>query len=110
MKLQIKYAIRKFVKSKYTLDDLVQEVADPEIIPPITKFFTKKNSYIPTFRDDDDKSIKSTVSKIANMTGVSARGGAFHEDFNLGPQPGDKEGENVDDDTSANTRLTGITL
>eukprot|EP00957_Ditylum_brightwellii_P073283 5570155-Ditylum_brightwellii.AAC.1 len=78
MKLQIKYAIRKFVKSKYTLYDLVQEVADPEIIPPITsllsgsksndysrthipgihkalvKFFTKKNSYIPTFRDDND--------------------------------------------------------
>eukprot|EP00957_Ditylum_brightwellii_P183292 13961695-Ditylum_brightwellii.AAC.1 len=44
------------------------------------------------------------------MTGVSDGGGAFHKDFNLGPQPGDKEGENVDEDTSSNTRLTGITL
>eukprot|EP00957_Ditylum_brightwellii_P077921 5922355-Ditylum_brightwellii.AAC.1 len=44
------------------------------------------------------------------MTGVSDGGGAFHEDFNLGPQPGDEEGENVDEDTSANTRLTGIML
>eukprot|EP00957_Ditylum_brightwellii_P108796 8299333-Ditylum_brightwellii.AAC.1 len=45
------------------------------------------------------------------MTGVSA-GGAFHEDFNLGPQPGDETNDEDSDPkeaASVNTKLTGIT-
>eukprot|EP00957_Ditylum_brightwellii_P211961 15366810-Ditylum_brightwellii.AAC.2 len=119
------------------LDDLVENVVDPEIIIPLTNllsgtkskdysrkhipgmhkvftdFFKRKDIYIPPPDEEDDKSVKSSVSEITNMTGVSA-GGAFHEDFVLGHQPGDDEDKESDkanaDDASTNTKMTGVTL
>jgi hypothetical protein len=134
MKNAVKLAIKKFAKTRFTVDDLVADIQDtaislsltnllsgskskdysrdhiPGFYKAFTAFFKEKDIYFPS-TDDDDKSVKTTVSEITTMTGVSA-GGAFHEDFNLGPQPGDETNDEESDPkeaTSVSTKLTGIT-
>eukprot|EP00957_Ditylum_brightwellii_P147140 11204230-Ditylum_brightwellii.AAC.1 len=55
--------------------------------------------------------MKSAVSEITNMTGVSAGDAeSFHKDFYLGPQPGDPMEDNGNKNTSINTAIAGVTL
>eukprot|EP00957_Ditylum_brightwellii_P136455 10406715-Ditylum_brightwellii.AAC.1 len=70
-------------------------------------FFERKDIPIPSSSEDDDQSMKSAVSEITNMTGVSAGDTQFfHKDFFLGPQPGDLTEDNGNENTSINTVIT----
>eukprot|EP00957_Ditylum_brightwellii_P066878 5076036-Ditylum_brightwellii.AAC.1 len=135
MKKQIKYCLKKFSRTRFTVDDLVERAEDPRLIIPIrnllsrtksgnysrdhvpgihkvlVNFFERKDIPIPSLLNDDDQSMKSVVSEITNMTGVSAGGAeSFHKDFHLGHQPGDPIEDNGNENTSINMAITGVTL
>eukprot|EP00957_Ditylum_brightwellii_P073042 5550734-Ditylum_brightwellii.AAC.1 len=83
MKKQIKYCLKTFLRTRFTVDDLVESVEDPKISVPIrnllsgTKsgnysrdhipgihkvmvgFFERKATPIPFPSEDDDQSMKS---------------------------------------------------
>eukprot|EP00957_Ditylum_brightwellii_P204122 15337802-Ditylum_brightwellii.AAC.1 len=137
--MQIKVALKRFAKTRYTIDDLVEKVEDPSVIIPIRDLLsgTKSKSYskktVPGIHKaimnflkrkeiyisldfDDDQLVKSTVSDITTMTGVTAgRAASFDEGFGVIGDPSkistsDASAANNNDDQSAQTHITGVTV